>query len=587
MLNTVKERLSGMVGGRTLPTVSPAVQRLLLPLLLAVAIVTALIVMLMWQTSSSYRPLFGSRENVVVADVVGLLEAEGMDYRLHPESGQVLVAEKALARARMLLAAKGVSAKLPEGLELMDRNDPLGVSQFVQDVRFRRGLEGELARSISTLDAVQSARVHLSIARSSSFVVNTGDKSSASVVLQLKPAQVLSNEQIAAIIHMVSSSVAGLSPQQVSLTDQSGNFLSARLDLSEGFDPSAQDDPAGKVSDELRRNARELLAATVGEGHFRVTIAADLSQDRSEETYEQYIGDPRVLSEATREENDRTNGVALGVPGSLSNRPVNAVSDKDGKDANGNFRAAVSRNFAYDRSVVQVKRGKGRINKLHVAVVLDDSVAPGTSESWQEADITRVKNLLRVGMGIDDLRGDQLAISSMAFRQPAPLPDWWKDPVSWYGWIVTALWVLGGVALLVLLSRLVNAAVRMLGASSAAKARQGQAQELGAPDRAAGVLKTSAADSLALEMSVKNADVVSPSVALAGAAGAVAGDVQPASAHTSMVSLLENVDLPPPGSQVDVMLDHLRTLAAKEPERVAEVVKQWVQKHGQTKAKEA
>lgn len=531
-----------------------SVQRMWLPLLLGAAIVTALIVMLLWQSNSSYRPLFGARENIVVSDVVASLEVEGLAYRLHPESGQVLVAEGDLARARMLLAAKGVTAKLPEGLELMDRNDPLGVSQFVQDVRFRRGLEGELARSIGTLDAVQAARVHLSIARSSSFVVNTADKSSASVVLQLKPGQTLKREQIAAIIHMVSRSVSGLAPQHISLTDQAGNFLSARLDLTEGFDPQTQDDAAVRLSEELRRNAQELLTATVGTGHFRVTVATDLNQDRSDETYEQYSGDPRVLNEATREENDRNGGVALGVPGSLSNRPVNVAKDKaaDDKD-NGNFRAAVSRNFAYDRSVIKVHRGKGQVNKLHVAVVLDDVVAPSGDGVWQAADLERVEKLLRAGMGVDAVRGDQLAISSMAFRQPPAAPVWWEDPANWYEWLVTALWVVGVGFVLLLLSRLVTAVVRSMQSS------------------ASNVVQT-----------------LEAMPALAGAGGAVLETstppsltADPSAAHMSMVPLLENVDLPPPGSQVDVMVEHLRTLAAKEPERVAEVVKQWVQKHGQ------
>ena len=572
MLNNLKNRVADWPSVRAaLPAMSPSVQRMLLPLLLTAAIVTALVVMLLWQNSGNYRPLFGARENIAVSDVVGVLESEGLRYRLHPESGQVLVADKDLAQARMLLAAKGVSAKLPEGLELMDRNDPLGVSQFVQDVRFRRGLEGELSRSIATLDAVQSARVHLSIARSSSFVVNTGDKSSASVVLQLKPGQELKREQIAAVIHMVASSVAGLSAQRVSLTDQAGNFLSARVDLSEGFDPQSQDDQVARVSEELRRNAQELLAATIGANHFRVTVTADLSQDRTEETYEQYSGDPRILNEATREENDRNGGVALGIPGSLSNRPVNLPEDsaKDGKDANGNFRAAVSRNYAYDRSVVQVKRGKGRINKLHVAVVLDDAVAPDTSAPWKPEDLERIEKLLRVGMGIDELRGDQLALSSLAFKQPALPPAWWEDPANWYEWIVTALWALGGLAVLVLLSRLVKGVLNL-----AAK-----------PVQPAPVPEVSSAlESSAPEMG----QLIAPATASAqkdGSTTALAGTQ--VGAQMSMVPLLENVDLPPPGSQVDVMVEHLRTLAAKEPERVAEVVKQWVQKHSQPASNEA
>jgi len=400
---------------------------------------------------------------------------------------------------------------------------------------------------------VAAARVHLSIARSSSFVVNTGDKSSASVVLQLKPGQQLKQEQIAAIIHMVASSVAGLEPQRVALTDQAGNFLSARVDLSEGFDPLAQEGQAGKLSAELRQNAQELLTAAVGEGHFRVTVTADLSQDRTEESFERYSGDPRVLSEATREENDRNGGVALGVPGSLSNRPVNVQADTASKDAanNGNFRAAVSRSYAYDRNVVQVKRGKGRINKLHVAVMLDDAVAPQKAKVWSADELARVEKLLRVGLGVDAERGDQIAVASMAFKAPLALPAWWEQPSHWFDIAVMVLWSLAGVVVLVVLVRLVNGVLRHL--------REGQ----------------------------RAAAATAAEPALLGAAAGAAGLLQAPqaaarpSAELSMVPLLEDVDLPPPGSEVDVMVEHLRTLAAKEPERVAEVVKQWVQKHGQ------
>lgn len=558
MFDSIKNRLKSFSGARDALSfpLHPYVTRWVLPLLLIAGIVTVLGVMLLGQGGSNFRPLFGARENVVASDVVAALEAEGLHYRLHPDSGQVLVADSDLGRARMLLAAKGVVAKLPEGLELMDRNDPLGVSQFVQDVRFRRGLEGELARSIGTLDAVASARVHLSIARSSSFVVNTGDKSSASVVLQLKAGQQLQQEQIASIIQMVASSVAGLDPLHVSLTDQAGNLLSARVDLSEGFDPLMQEGQASKVSAELRKNAQELLSAIVGVGHYRVTVATDVSQDRTEESHEQYSGDPRVLNEATREENDRAGGIALGVPGSLSNRPVNVQQEPGAQEANNNFRAAVSRNYGYDRSVVQVKRGKGRINKLHVAVMLDDTVAPKGTSAWSADELARIEQVMKVGLGVDVSRGDQLAVSSMPFTVPPAPPVWWQQPGNWYDWIVTSLWAIGGAVLLVLLARLVNAVLRTMKThSTAVLAQQSGQSDMGS--------------SLALPAGEGRANAMLQAPDRQG------------SADMSMVPLLENVDLPPPGSEVDVMVEHLRSLAGKEPERVAEVVKQWVQKHGQ------
>lgn len=544
---------------------SPALSRKVLPLALALAIGLVLVWMLQTQFGGDYRPVFGARENIAVVDVVAVLEAEKLPYKLHPDSGQVLVPEREMARARMLLAAKGVVAKLPQGLELMDKSDPLGVSQFVQDVRFRRGLEGELSRSIATLDAVLGARVHLSIARSSSFVVNTGDKSTASVVLQMKPGQQLKREQIAAIIYMVASSVAGLKAQDVSLTDQAGNFLSARVDLRDGFDLANQDENAGLVSEELRHNAQELLNAAVGPGHYRVTVAAELSQDRSEETYEKYSGDPRVLSEATREENERGGGVTLGIPGSLSNRPVKveenvAAPDAANKDAVGNRRAALSRNFAYDRSVVQIKRGKGRLNKLNVAVVLDDAVAPEQGKPWSSEELARMEKLLRTGLGVDAQRGDQLVVSSMRFTTPPAPPPWWQEPSLLLDLARMVLMAVVGLVLLRWLWRLVQ---RVLKPSPVGEVTDVMAL----PDGMGGTLGDSSSRS-----------------ALPALGGAAAGLAAPQS--VGMQSLLENVDLPPPGSQVDVMVDHLRTLAAKEPERVAEVVKQWVQKHGQPAAVE-
>ncbi|HEY1132104.1 MAG TPA: flagellar basal-body MS-ring/collar protein FliF, partial [Roseateles sp.] len=306
-----------------LPTLPGGLARGLLPVVGLALAGTALALMLMWRDQAGYKPVFGHRERVATAEMLAVLDAERVGYRLHPETGQVLVPESQLGRVRMLLAAKGVVAKLPAGLELMDRNDPLGVSQFVQDVRFRRGLEGELAQSMMSLDAVESARVHLSIAKSSSFVLSDGQKSTASVVLTLKPGRTLGNEQIAAAINLVAGSVASLDPARVSLVDQAGNLLSSRVDLSEGFEGSQVTDAAKHFQDEARRSARDLLAPVLGDENYRVSVTAEVDNDRVQETREQYGDAPRLTNEAMREESDRER-IALGVPGSLSNRPVNA-----------------------------------------------------------------------------------------------------------------------------------------------------------------------------------------------------------------------------------------------------------------------
>jgi flagellar M-ring protein FliF len=516
------------------------------PLVLLAIGVTALVMLVLWRDQASYKPLFGAHEKVVAADVMTVLDGANVPYRLHPDTGQVLVPERDLGRVRMLLASKGVVAKLPAGLELLDHNDPLGVSQFVQDVRFRRGLEGDLTQSIMSIDAVEAARVHVAIAHSSSFVVSDGDKSSASVILTLKPGHSLAREQIAGIINMVAGSVAGLDPTRVTLIDQSGNLLSARVDLSEGFD-SQGNEAARTFQDETRKNVRDLLAPVLGDDNFKVSITADVDNDRVKETHELYGDAPRVTTEALRQEDDK-DPLALGVPGSLSNRPVDVSQDKaSAGQANSAQKKETNRQYAYDRNITQIQRSRGRLRKLSVAVVLNNAVAPGGTGVWSAEQLSNITTILRSGLGIDDQRGDKLVVSGLAFpARPAP-EAWWRQPdniVDYGRWIFYA--IAGLLGFLLIARPLLKIAQQRLALPPASGAALPGASTGGG--------------------------------AAPGAAGAPLG-LERRRGAASMAPLLGDYDLPPAGSPVDVMVDHLKVLAVKEPERVAEVVKQWVQKN--------
>jgi flagellar M-ring protein FliF len=547
VISTLKSALGGKLGNP--PALPAALRNNLTPLLVLAIAITAAVMMYQWRDQSSYKPLFGAHEKVSANDMIGALDAEHIPYRLHPDSGQVLVPASALGKARMLLAAKGVTAQLPAGLELMDHNDPLGVSQFVQDVRFRRGLEGELAQSILTMDAIASARVHLAIARSSSFVAGDGEKSSASVVVAVKPGRSLSNEQIAAIINMVSGSVANLAPARVSLVDQAGNFLSSRVDLADGFDGGSQSDSADKrVTDAVRANVNELLGPTLGANNFKVSVTADIDNDKVEETQEKYGADPKVTSEAMREEMEK-NRIAMGVPGTLSNRPPqpdNTKSDDPNKPNDDSTRKnATTRQYAYDRSITQIKKGRARLRKLSVAVVLNDGALNAPKGGWKAPELARIDKILRGGLGIDAARGDVLAVSSLRFPPAPAVEPWWQerdtvvDASGWAAWAVGIL--LAWLAVARPLLRLLNH-------------RFGPRAPVAAPALAG------------------------PAAGASGAIPALAGAAADETKQMAVVPLLENYDLPPAGSAVDVMVDHLKVLAGKEPERVAEVVKQWVQK---------
>lgn len=571
------QRWRAQPGG--LPSLPPAFLRSLVPLGLLALGISAAVMMVVWRDQAEYKPVFGAREKVVAADMMSVLDAEKVPYRLHPESGQVLVPESQLGKVRMLLAAKGVTAKLPAGLELMDRNDPLGVSQFVQDVRFRRGLEGELSQSIQTIDAVDTARVHLSIAKSSSFIVNDGEKSSASVVLALKPGRRLGNEQIAAIVNLVAGSVASLDPKRVSLVDQAGNLLSARVDLSEGFDAASSqgNEAARRYQDDTLRNVSELLAPVLGADNFKATATAEVDNDRVEETREQYGETPKVTTEATREEQDRGDAVALGVPGSLSNRPVavaaaSAVAGANGP-ANSAHKNATTRQYAYDRHITQIKRSRGRLSKLNVAVVLNNT---GRAAAWSKPEIAQIDQILRNGLGIDEQRGDKLAVSAMAFPAHPALQPWWQERDTVIDLGTRGVWGVGALLgflfivrpLLQLLRTAVQGGLGRGTAGTALAPTSPSLSELTPVSNPAGERAEPGADAA---QALGHADSGRPALPHAGGA-----------ADTAVVPLMENYDLPPPGSPVDVMVDHLKVLAGKEPERVAEVVKQWVQKHGRS-----
>ncbi|WP_313172339.1 flagellar basal-body MS-ring/collar protein FliF [Massilia oculi] len=560
--------LKSAVGGKlALPSLPPALRNNL-PLMLGLAVaLTAAIMMYLWQDQSSYKPVFGAREKVVAADMMTVLEAEQIPYRVHPDSGQVMVPASALGKVRMLLAAKGVTAQLPAGLELMDRSDPLGVSQFVQDVRFRRGLEGELAQSILTMDAIASARVHLAIAKTSSFVTANTDGNSASVMVTVKPGRALSNEQVAAVVNLVSGSVAGLKPQRVSLVDQAGNLLSARVDLADGFEGATQGDAASKrYTDEVRANVNDLLAPILGVDNYKLSVTAAVDNDRIEETQEKYGEAPKVTSEAMREEMEK-NRMALGVPGTLSNRPpVPATPDAEGdapqenNDDGSARKNATTRQYAYDRAITQIKRERGRLKKLSVAVVLNNASA-ANGQAWTPAELANIEKILAGGLGIDAARGDVLAVSSLKFPAAPVAQEWWQERDNVVDMTTYALWALGALLAYFLLAR------PLLRAVTTRLAPQ-QPPLVPAAPALPGSGAAAAADA---------ADAAPAGVAALGAPDGAATAARPG----AVVPLLENYDLPPSGSAVDVMVDHLKVLAGKEPERVAEVVKQWVQKkHG-------
>lgn len=564
MLNKIKNRLPAL----PIPAgvMNPKLLMIVGGVVLALAIVASL-----WRSNQGYVALYGAQESIPVSQVVEVLGAENIAYRINPDNGQVLVTENTLSRARMALAAKGISAATPDGYELMDKEEMLGSSQFIQNVRYKRSLEGELAKSIMALNPVEHARVHLGLSESSSFVLTNKPNSSASVVVQLRYGKQLDEQQVASIVQLVSGSVPGMAAASVRVVDQMGNLLSDGVAGPDGSMAGKRmgDDVMQRIREDTSKNISSLLTSLVGAGNYRISVAPTVDLSRVEETQERLGKDPRVSDEQLSQENT-TNEMAFGIPGSLSNRPVNqnpqaAAAQAAGADpaapapaantATTNTsdprslmnRSQEQRKYAFDRDIRHIRHPGYKLEKMSVAVALNQT-APALA-NITPAQLTSITRLVESAAGIDKQRGDALTLDVLAFTVPVAdsvlSEKWWKDPDMQY-WGQS-----GGIGLLALLTLLFG--VRPL------------AQRIGRRERV-----------------VKDADLRDQGLL-----------TDETTVMEDTLSALPKVGfnnndelLPPQSSGLETKVEYLQVLAQSETERVADVLKQWINSNDRSNSKQ-
>ena len=530
----------------------------LIGLALIAALLAVGVVFYLWRDQGSFRPLYGSGEAYPAAEVMQVLDGEAIIYRLRPQSGQVLVREDQLGRARMLLAAKGVQVKVPAGYELFDKDEPLGTSQFVQDVRLKRSLEGELARTVMALKGVEGARVHLALQESSSFVVGKREPGKASVMLQLAPGYKLAPEQVSAIVNLVAGSVPQLDAGNVQVVDQYGALLSRGIDTLGGPVQNWQvvDDYQSKAV----ANAEAVLAPVLGGGNYRISVSADIDFSQKEETFQSYGETPRLRNEVLRAESV-LDQLALGVPGSLANRPPQPAPEppadqaqagaqtENGNQAATSLRKESNRQLDYDQSVTHVKHAPFSLRQQSIAVVLNAAVAP--EGGWTPEAREELAAMVKSAVGFNQARGDLLTLSVFPFTDAGiggagdELLPWWENAK------VHDLAKLGVFALisLLLLLMVVRPAVRSLS----------QRSQPGAPVAVEGD------DQLALHAERAAERLL-----------ARVGDDTPSATVLGELNPLSEIRLPAPGSGLELQIEHLQMLAKNDPERVSEVIKQWI-----------
>ncbi|AIU70982.1 flagellar MS-ring protein [Hafnia alvei FB1] len=540
MLNKIKAKI---------PALPQGINKNMVMIGAAAVVLTGAIVISLWRSNQGYVALFGSQENIPVSQVVEVLGAENIAYRINPDNGQLLIDENNLPKARMALAAKGISAVMPSGYELMDKEEMLGSSQFIQNVRYKRSLEGELAQSIMGLDPVEHARVHLGLMESSSFVMSNKPDSSASVVVRLRYGKELNDQQVGAIVQLVAGSIPGMKVANVRVVDQNGALL------SEGFQAGNSNiagirqgnDVINRLKADTEKNIANLLSSVVGTSNYRISVVPQVDMSSVEETQERLGGDPRISNESVNQENT-TNELAMGVPGSLSNRPAPPAPAAGTAPADANNQQALStrnqaqRNYAYDRDVRHIRHPGYKLEKMTVAIVLNKA-APALAE-WTPTQVTGLTKLIEDAAGISRDRGDSLTLDMMAFTAPAdidmPVMTWWQDPA------IQRWGEMGGMGFLALLAVL-------FGVRPVAR-RFSQVREPVTVDAIADEMP----DNKLLEKDMVTTDE-----------GLTQG-------LPNAIAFQEDNNLPPQSSGLETKVEYMQMLAQRETERVAEVLKQWI-----------
>jgi flagellar M-ring protein FliF len=387
--------------------------------------------------------LYSGLESRDAAAVAAKLDGMAVKYDVK-DGGTILVPADQVTKLRMALAQDNLPAA-GVGYEIFDKSDAFGTTAFVQNINHQRALEGELSRSMQTIDGIQSARVHLVIPERQIFS-RDDQQPSASVVL--KTAGRMDHGQVLAIQHLVAAAVAGLVPDRVAIVDDRGNLLAGGDDKS-GPDALArnQDDDTTNYENELRQRIESIVSSVVGPNHVQVQVAADINYNHTQTTSEDYNPDTKVVRSTQTIEQNATNSSGSANAVSVANAlPGGQASGGDAsKDTSG--RTEETTNYEISKKVTTSTVDGGDVHKLSVAVVVDgsgDTAADYKPRSAEE--MSKITALVKSAMGFDTARGDQVQVTNMQFARmddtvgtPAPKPLLGLDGAYWFKIIEAAI----------------------------------------------------------------------------------------------------------------------------------------------------
>ena len=418
---------------------------LMLGLAFSVAIGVAVV---LWSQAPAYDLLFSSLGEQDAAEILEVLDKLDVPYKVDERSGAVMVGAGKVRDIKLKLAAEGLPRSDSLGYELLDKEASFTTSKSVETMRFQRALEGEIARTVMTIQNVKSARVLLALPKQSVFV-RKQKKPSASVIINLYRGRALEEGLVDAIVHLVASSVPLMEASQVTVVDQQGRLLSSKDTDSNLALTNKQFEYKKEVEDHLMARIENILMPIVGPEGMRVQISAEVDFTVTEQTQEVFNPDlPALRSEQTTEDLSSLSAIQ-GVPGALSNQPPPAGVAPEIAVGEGSNSAqtptssskAATRNFELDKTITHSRLASGVVRRLSVAVVVDDKrvlAADGSVSTlpFAQEDLNRLTELVKRAIGYDMRRGDEVTLTNTAFRVPDELEALPAEPLWEQAWFI-------------------------------------------------------------------------------------------------------------------------------------------------------
>ena len=407
-----------ITGGQSLRQVLPAVAGIIVALIAIVFFVIS--------QQPERTTLYAALPEAEKARVIEALTNAGVDVALDPTTGDVIVPVRDYHSSRMTLAAQGLPASIPDGYDSL-ADIPMGSSRSVEQVRLKQTQEIELARSISEIQGLVTARVHLAIPEKSVFA-RASTPPTASVFVQMENGRSLSRQQVDAVVHLVSSSVPFMAKNDVTVVDQYGNLLSRPPQDSAGMMSDAQLEHRIRLEDIYRNRVIALVSPIVGAGNVTAQVNLDIDFTRSEITEELMDPEGNVLRSEQRSSESSSEIIAKGVPGATSNRAptqtdIDTKQSADNSDPNSAKARSTSetRNYEVSRTVSTTQRPSSQITSIQAAVlvremeVLNAETGLTEVEEIPEDKLAEIEALVSNAIGIDAERGDSLTVTSSTF----------------------------------------------------------------------------------------------------------------------------------------------------------------------------